>query len=188
MRTITLKLYKFEELSKDAQRVAKNNVGFETYDSDLWECARAAQKLYDRLKEPIEDIYGNRLRTWIVNNIMDELTSTKYYGNRWGREPKFRFSRIFKEVDEANLTGVSFDYDFLAPLMDFVKKPDESVSNYDLARTNLESIAMDIINAEEEYFYSDEGFSDYCEGNNMEFLHSGVPFDSVVKDCVTVVF
>lgn len=183
-----LNLFKFEELSKEAQEVAKKNVEFACYEGEMWESARKAQELYDRLKEPIEDICGNRLRTWIVNNVMDELTSTKYYGVRYGKNAKFRFSKIFTEVDEANLTGLCFDYDFLKPLMDFVKKPDEDVDNYQLARTDLNRIAQNLIDAERDYFYSDEGFSEYCETDNMEFLQDGVPFDSIVKDCVTVAF
>lgn len=187
MRTIELNLFKFEELSKEAQEVAKKNVEFEQYDSDLWLCARKAQELYNRLKIG-EAISGNRLRTWIVNNILPDLTSTKYYGKRYGENAKFRFSKIFTEVDECNLTGVCFDYDFLKPLMDFVKEPNENVNNYQLARTDLNMIAQELIAAEMDYFYSDEGFSEYCEAENIEFLRDGVPFDSIVKDYAVISF
>ncbi len=187
MRTIKLNLFKFEELSKEAQEKAKANVEFEQYDSDLWESARAAQKLYDRLKIGYV-IRGNRLRTWIVNNLLPDLTSTKYYGKRYGENAKFRFSKIFTEVDECNLTGVCFDYDFLKPLMDFVKKPNKYVDNYQLALTSLNRIAQELIDAERDYFYSDEGFSEYCEADNMEFLQDGVPFNAIVKDCVVISF
>lgn len=177
MRTVKLNLFKFEELSKEAQDVAKNNISFEQYDGDLWESAREAQKLYDSLKTGYI-ISGNRLRTWIVNNILPYLTNAKYYG----KITKFRFSKIFTGVDEGNLTGMCFDYDFLGPLMDFVKKPDEDVDNYQLARTDLNRIALNLIHAEEDYFYSDEGFYEYCEANDMEFLQNGVPFNDFVKD------
>lgn len=187
MRAITLKLFKFEELSKEAQNKAKKNIDFEQYDSDLWLCATEAKKIYKRLRIDYV-ISGNRLRTWIVNNILPDLTSTKYYGVRYGKNAKFRFSKIFTEVDEGNLTGVCFDYDFLGPLMDFVKKPDENVDNYQLARTDLIGIAQSLIDAERDYFYSDEGFSEYCEAENIEFLQDGVPFDSIVKDCVVMSF
>ena len=187
MRTITLKLFNFEELSKEAQEVAKKNVEFEYYDSEMGESAREAQELYDSLKMGYV-ISGNRLRTWIVNNILPELTSTKYYGVRYGENAKFRFSKIFSEVDAGNLTGVCFDYVFLGPLMDFVKSPDEQVDNYQLARTDLNRIAQSLIDAERDHFYSDEGFSMYCEDKNMEFLQDGVPFDSIVKDCAVISF
>ena len=179
MRTIKLNLFKFEELSKEAQEVAKKNVEFEQYDSDLWDCARAAQELYDMLKIDYV-ISGNRLRTWIVNNILPYLTSPKYYG----KDAKFRFSKIFSEVDACNLTGICFDYDFLGPLMDFVKSPDEQVDNYQLARIDLNRIAQKLIDVERDYFYSDEGFSEHCEANDMEFLQNGVPFDSIVKEVI----
>lgn len=187
MRTIKLNIFKFEELSKEAQEVAKKNVEFEQYDSDLWLCARAAQKLYDMLKIDYV-ISGNRLRTWIVNNILPYLTSTKYYGRRYGKDAKFRYSKIFSEVDACNLTGVCFDYDFLGPLMEFVDNPDEQVDNYQLARTNLNSIIRSLIDAERDYFYSDEGFSEHCEANDMEFLQNGVAFSAFTKELETTIF
>lgn len=168
MRTIKINLYKYEELTDKAKLCAKDLTPYPYGDDpDMQQSAQKAQEIYTRIGEIQEDIQGARLYTWIQNNIIDELTRAKYYGNA----PKFRTSKIFKEVDPMNLTGVCYDYAFLKPIMDFLKDPQGD--SYSLSRTSFIRIWDRIIEEEEAYFYSDESFAEYCEENDLEFLING---------------
>lgn len=102
MRTIRTKIYKFEELGKEAQENALNNVrqtqNFDWLVSEAVESLRRfcdvfnirysqfdfCQMNYSRWEHRIDDVIlnlsGQRLATWIWNNKRGDIYEGKYYG------------------------------------------------------------------------------------------------------------
>ncbi len=192
---ITIKLYQFDELSQAAQEIAiseererREERGF----NNVWEdCQKDAAKeflkafdLSDSVRKRIElysdyitgqainqgsELVGLRLRTWLINNYSHVFYETKRYYKRH----KARYSKIFKVVRNFPLTGIYYDKFVLQPMRDFITKPTES--------TTLESLLYDClhaldkaIEAEEQYFYSDEGIGyDLTHEYNQYYTDAG---------------
>lgn len=183
METIKLNIYRYSELSDEAKQSAMRYFEKHYDDSCYAEqarlSAREAQKIYDKFRHIEREIKGARLYKWIVNNILPELETRKFYhimGNRVvsyysdGRASQYhkgRFSRIQRETGWTyGLTGVCYDCDFLGPLYDFMNKPTDNTDNDDLARTDLDYIFRQIMDREYEDFFDDEWLSEYA-GMNM---------------------
>ena len=183
MKTIEVKVYNFDELSNEAKCRAKNNFEHD----DFWAIERmnskkAADDIYQSIS-PEETISGVRLYKYIQNNVMPKLRNYKYYSRKsayfadysHGRamKQKYRFSKIQFSEDQDNLTGYCDDYEFLAPLFDFMKNPSDNVNSDDLRNTNTSLIYQKISESEYENFLTDENFSEYCTVNDMLFYENG---------------
>lgn len=144
MRTVTETVYTYAELSEKAKQAVKSSWKYD----DFW-CEerkismKEAQKLYNILDPAnydnyILDISGLRLYKYIVNNILPKLKLHFKYVKGGGKYESHkaksgeRLSKIQYSYEPSNLTGLCYDYDFLKPIMDFLKKPDENTTNLDL--------------------------------------------------------
>lgn len=80
--------------------------------------------------EAVEELTGNRLRTWLLNNyVYKYLESPKVY---WGKGlKKKRFSRVQND-NSCVLTGYYLDDEILRPLYDFIDKPDDDSTLEDI--------------------------------------------------------
>lgn len=185
MKTVTLNLYSFDELNEEAKEVAKEN----TECSDFWaddsyNSYKAAKELY-QLFDIENEIHGERLYSFIQNNIFPQLTARKlyaknmqYYTPKKNIEKSQRLSKIFKEIDPMNLTGYCDDCMFLAPIFDFMEKPDTSTTNTHFLNINLKSIADKIAQNERDSFYEDDNFCEFCEENNILFTIMGKKYEN----------
>lgn len=191
METVSISIFTFAELSEKAKQKALENYVYN--DEYHWshECLQSLKKgldffdctlksysidwlgYYDiSIKEwdckKTENLSGNRLRTFILNSYGHALMQPKVYKSKSGLKRK---SKVMFEETSCPFTGVCFDEDFLNVIRKFVAKPDD--------RTFIELIE-DAANAviksgqkDAEYQFSEEGYSDFCEANEIMFTEDG---------------
>lgn len=161
MKTIEIKLYKFAELSEEAKQTAIDNYRYQDND-DFWETDRlasykAAKNIYDDLHNIQEEIKGARLVAWIENNLShlwmntnviskhaDGKIKNSYFAYKYHNPIKYRLSKIFKtnNLDNCPLTGICYDFDFLQPIIDFLREPDKHTTNLNLKMPSYEEVAQ----------------------------------------------
>ena len=190
MRTIKIKVFTFDELNEEAKENARNwwrNFGLD----DVWFEERKAsyydaKKLYDELECIEGEIFGSRLYAWIENNLSHNWTEQcvfskhkdgSFRSNWWSHKydcVKSRTSRIKRvnNLEGCPLTGVCYDYNFIKPIIEFMKSPSSSVSNLDLSIPSYESVAEEDF----EWMNSDEYIDDAIEANEYEFTEDGNKF------------
>ena len=192
MKTIEMIVYKFHELDENVQRKIVENWRDDDYffwsreyeDSldkfiHILACAGIDIKVRDfnlfnnyisyRVSYPqyVEDLQGERLRTWIINNIAGCLRKKKEYK----KNGKTRKSNIFWEFDEY-LTGYYVDHDLLLPFLDAIK--------YKGFVSDMEDIVSDSLNNwitaySSDYFdwLSEERIIEDIEINDYDFYANG---------------
>jgi hypothetical protein len=124
----------------------------------------------------VDELSGNRLRTYLINNHYNLLFERKPYGNytkneQTGKWSYKRRSNIFFIEPSCVLTGYCLDESILEPLRNFVNKPDSS--NFEELLNDCFNSWVQACNADYEYYYSEESFSEHCEANEYEFDESG---------------
>ena len=191
MKTVEIKLMTFAELSEEAKQNAIDNYRNRPYFDDFWENERvnsfkAAEKIYKDLRHIQEEIKGARLVAWIENNLSHLWTDTNriskhadgkiknsYFQYKYDNPVKVRISKVFKtnNLDNCPLTGVCYDFDFLQPIIDFLRNPDEHTTNLDLVIPSYESIAE----RDHEYMNTDEFIIEEIENRHdgEEFTEDG---------------
>lgn len=186
MKTISINLYQFNELSKEAKQKVMDNWQYD----DAWQADR--QKSYDKAKELYAlfetegEISGARLYAFIQNNILPQLKRRikyvkadlpkgyhKYASSKIYPDEKARFSRIEYSEDASNLTGYCSDYAFLEPIFDFLKNPTDGTTNEDLLNTDLDSIYEKESQSDYNDFFEEANFAENCEANEYTFEENG---------------
>lgn len=146
----------------------------------------------ERVDDQILELSGLRLRTWLINNFTflwkpkwkGSLKTNEYVKHNRIKSPKEvnsignRYNPYYSGCQVDNccvLTGMCYDNDFLKPIYDFIKKPNES---------NLESILDDCFSSlrktvedEQDYRYSDEGIMQDISDQGLEFDEFGEEFN-----------
>lgn len=181
MKTITLNLYNYSELSDSAKQNALNNYcndgefiagddylatlkkaleffngSLDDYSIDWMEPYRSNYKF--SLDKNAENLQGVRLFKYIENNFS---TYRNPYTNKI--EPTFAGNCPF--------TGCSSDEDFLDPIRVFMKKPDNTTFE-DLIKDCIESL-LSAACKDAEYEQSEENFIEMCEANEYTFEKDG---------------
>lgn len=155
MRTETISIYKFSELSEKAKQRAIDKHQYK----DFWYSDRkasydAAKELYNKIRNIEGDVSGIRLYKFIQNNILPELRNrllyykqegyekgySKYFSSKIQGQKTARFSKIQYNEEATNLTGYSSDYAFLEPIFDFLKEPSVDMTSDRLYNVNLDRI------------------------------------------------
>ena len=179
---------------EDWMKVIKT--GLEEFNCTIgnWEvdysCANRSHVPFTVQSDFVEEISGWRLRTWLINNFSDTIYPKKYYGklvntfkdgtpipvskeHRAGLRHVKRYSKVLAG-DECNITGFCGDYDFMKPILEFIKKPDTSTFK-DLIE---EAIHNTLKGMEQEYdnTQSMEYFEEEAEANDMEFYEDGTRY------------
>jgi hypothetical protein len=200
MKTIEIKLFQFDELSDESKQRAIQewreegidhwwtdeyietikkglkafDAVFADYEIDFAETYRSSWRI-DAL-EPKEEITGQRLRTWIINNYWGVLYSKKHYGeytkDATGTWKYPRYSRIIQTESDCPFTGFCGDNDFLEPMRKFIKRPNDGQTFKDLLNECVESVLF-AGNKDFEYQYSDEGIAETIRGNEYDFRANG---------------
>ena len=120
-------------------------------------------RTYDHIKfEMDNEVEGQRLRTWIINNF--DLWQPKRYYKRWEKQ---RRSRIFKERTEGN--GVCYCMDLIDVIFDFLKNP----TDMDDLCSDLGNKIAKMFENEEEYTRSEEYILESIEANGYKFKENG---------------
>lgn len=153
MKTIEIKLYKFDELSEAAQQKAINNerenLDHQFIYDDAYSTVKEFNLLFDteegrnswldcrteNIKDEVLDLKGFRLQKYIWNNYKNQLFKGKYY-SLWSKKEKSykhykegypvlksRRSKVLKDYS-CVLTGMCYDNDILSPIYDFLEKRD----------------------------------------------------------------
>lgn len=147
MKTYTIKTYYFNELSEEAKQKAfekdRNSILNDIYNDEFCATLEAFEKIFnisvyrwevypnyytfdfhqkdgdnaDEINDPL------RLAAYVWNNYARYIKKGKFYSTAGkyidGKYTcKFRHSRVMLEMDNCPLTGVCFDNDILAPIID----------------------------------------------------------------------
>jgi hypothetical protein len=190
MRTETISIYQFSELTEKAQRKALDE--FEAFMAHIYDeaektvnqfcsdfCVKTGSRSWldyrcNKFDDPINELTGVRLRTWLINNYGRLFTERKCFGEYKKRGEKWNYARRSKVIFQPTccpLTGVIYDEVILQPLRDFIKKPGNSNLDdlfYDCFETLRNSIDSEI-----EYRNSDEAKIEDIEANGYEFYENG---------------
>lgn len=186
MRTETISIYQFSELSDEAKETAISEHREFLQREDFWGAERlasyrAAEKLYEDLHNIEETISGGRLVAWIQNNLshywerknyISKHEDGKIVNSDWKHKhgsTKKKLSRVFStnNLENCPLTGVCYDYDFLLPIIEFMRKPSSRIDNTDLTIPDYEKIAERDIDFDDDYVIEN------IEANNYEFNEDG---------------
>jgi hypothetical protein len=199
MKTVSVNLYTFDELSEKAKQKARDWFAAQGWDdtTEAQASLRAFEKVFPvRIKDwnvgwggdyirfffegkdEIEALSGWRLATYIWNNYRDDIYKGKYYSTKGFYDEnkkyhyKFRHSKVILESGSCPFTGDCYDEDLLDPLWKFLKNPSDSICFSDLMRMCLDSWVK-CISSEADYHTTDEYISETCDANDYHFLESG---------------
>lgn len=198
MKTIEIKVYKFDELNtvgKESAIQTERLNGIDT--SFIYSEAKNTVERFcevfgvragsnslnygyfeNEYLDEILDFTPERLKKYILNNFGDTLFKGKYYSTKGeyinGKfHYKFRHSNIIKVDKNCNLTGVCYDESILHPIYAFLDGSEYQQYNLDeLFKFCFESLKNDI-DSEIEAMQGDEYISEQLIDNDFDFLESG---------------
>lgn len=165
------------------------------YSFDYCEMYRSEWKF--NIEENVLELSGQRLATYLWNNFRRELFKGKYY-NSWTSTKKIFHKKVestlkskatgwsdksqygeywnvyhgLKLEHSCVLTGVCYDEDILAPIYQFIDKPNSRIDFETLLQDCLHSLAHSV-SSEIEYQSKDECIIDMIEANEYEFDEDG---------------
>lgn len=198
MREVTEKVYTIDELSEKAREKAYYKwLEFNDYawssdnEKTLKEFANTfditiANWEYDTCRHHVrfsvnndflEEMQGQRLATYIHNNFYDNIIKGKYYSTKGIYvDGKYnyvhRYSKIIIEKYNCSLTGYYIDNEILAPVFEFLEKPNK--------HTTFESLMEECLDRWGETCVSDfesctsmEYFIEQSKDNKWEYYIDG---------------
>ena len=199
MRKVENIVYKFDELSAEAQKRAIDDI---RNDNDIWwfvdealhsfnaisDCMGLKVKDYNfslcnysyvKLTRPdthfveCRDITGARAYTFIINNFIKNIQYAKYYNKIYYKNNKTRRSKIAYD-DSCIFTGMCYDDVFINTWNEWQEKLRGSryISVEDFL-TMLEHNMVNEVIDNASYYYSDEGIIEYIMERDIEFYEDG---------------
>lgn len=126
------------------------------------------------IDDEINELKGIRLLKYLNNNYFDKLFPKKvYYLKGYSKK---RTSNIYYSFISP-LTNSYFDDDILQPIFDFLEKPDENLTFYQLLEQCLD-YWLGAYESECQYFSDEEHFIEYCKENKILFDEKGTVLNS----------
>ncbi len=150
MKTVSIKLYSFDELSEKAKQYAINrereNLSRDYIYDDAEKTVDRFNEIFNvkqgrnswlefslsHLDDNILNLKGQRLRTYIINNFWNDLFKGKYF-SLWSKTEvsyehykdgypvlKSRHSKVIFD-NSCTLTGVCYDHSLLQPMYEFLE-------------------------------------------------------------------
>ena len=192
MRIVETKVFKFYELSKEAQEKAFEDwlgyAQYPYYDDYNESMKKFIEMLNGKIQvssvtsyvsynsyfdEEVENLSGVRLAKYLWNNFGEEIFRPEhYYGNyNPGRKIKVLKSKIHYKY-ECPLTGCYTDHSLLDPMVEFMRKPIVGVTMLELLDDCFGTFVREIKNSVDDWFCM-EVFNDECEVNDWEFYANG---------------
>jgi len=143
---------------------------------------------YSHLEDNILQLSGARLYKWLINNYSKNWIDRNYiskhkdgsFKNSYFQYKydcvKYRKSRISvtNNLENCPLTGVCYDMDIMQPVIDFLKKPDNST--FEDLINGIESAISKTFNNVDKWINSDEFIKDELEANDYQFTEDGKIF------------
>lgn len=201
MKTITINVFTYDELSEDAKERAYNSwlSGSRDYfwgeenrktlekfaeeinvNIDHWEYGGRGEGVrwssdWDYEDEKME-LSGLRLLRYIQNNWSGFLYYGRYYSKTRATSEPGKYAYVSRKSKvlfsrEPDLTGYCIDYSICSPIYDFIKKPDNTTLKELI--NNCFYSWIEACNEDLEYTQSQEYFADEAEANNYEFDEDG---------------
>ena len=195
MRTQTINIYSFNELSEEAQEKALNDYresiteifwadeiieslkglfekcnGITLKDWSLGDCQSWLRVSFDR--DEIGDFTGKRAMSWIENNLLINIRIPENSLSMNGTRRKLaKYGQYYRAgmIEPCPFTGYCSDDDFLQDLISEVKQGT-------VLKTAFEGLAVTcqkLIQNEMEYQQSEEYIKEHFEMNNCEFDEDG---------------
>lgn len=173
METRTITICTFRELPPEAQKRALDK--WQTRAADVF-YGVYSQDYYDTL-EAFEELTGIRF---------DGHPYRQRFKDSWGHDilslsgvrlwKYLQNSGIAKSIaEDCPLTGFCADEDILRQLRAFLKHPDDGITFRELAGQCYTELQK-TMEAEYEYVSSADGFTAYCDANEVMFFESGVEY------------
>lgn len=199
MRTETINIYKFSELSEDAKQKALND--YEPFiDADLSDIVSVLKKGLNELNAELsnwsisalpdrgdfikikfpdhaENIEYTRLISYIYNNYYKLLYRPKQLGvyTKLGEDGIYkRFSKIQYIQTDCPISGICYDYDFLQPIYDFLGCP-KNITLEELIQDCADNL-IKAMHRQAEYLYSDKGKEEDIDSQGLEFHEDGTQY------------
>ena len=196
MRTESISIYKFNELSDDKKQLVFENWRNNRYEYD-WQsewidslngfaestgitinnyelspyCYSYVSWTFNHDWDlDIEALSGLRLRTWLINNWVSQWEKGKYLDHIEGKKFRPIYSKCQTEIS-CPLTGVGSDHDLIDPVLSFIAKPDDRDLN-EIIQSCMDSFVKGYC-ADMEAQDSDEYITDTIEANEYEFYADG---------------
>jgi len=191
MKTKTINIYSFDELSEEAKEKAlqdykeRNTEIFwmdetiESLEGLFKNCDGISLKDYslgeynswirvDFTNEEVENFTGKRAMAWLENNLLSNIR-VSYYGDK--RKELRQYGKYYYagQIKPCPFTGYCVDDDLLDDLIKEVKEG----SDLKTAFEGLASTVQRIIQNEVEYQNSNEYITEHFEANNYEFDEEG---------------
>ena len=201
MPTYTIKTYYFNELSREAQERAfardLNAIPDDIYNDEFRATLAAFEKIFDisvyrwdvssnsylfdfqqtgngnadEIRDPL------RLAAYVWNNYAKYIKKGKYYSTPIkyidGKPTyKYRHSRVLFEMDNCPLTGVCFDNDILAPVLDCLEYK-RFFDTYDDLMTDCLNRFFETWRDALSYSESFEFYEEEALANEWEYLADG---------------
>ena len=193
MRTATIEIYKYEELSDAAKekarewfREANQNDGY-AWESENQDTLKAFLDMFDcQLRRDfcrcndsdIGELSGLKLHKYLTANFYSEIFKPKQYWicqgikNCVGSGAKKRESNIFVNPYNCSLTGYCMDNEILEPVINFILKPNVNTCFDDLMDSCFEAYKK-AVQKDRDFQDSDEYIEESIIANEYEFTADG---------------
>lgn len=169
MKTVTVEIFEFNELSDKAKQTAIGRYREKYLDlSFIWDDGKATVKAFcevfnirttkqywtepylDNIDDDILELTGSELRDYIVEKIPEK----------------------YLVRGECLLTGMCYDVDMLSPIWDFMESSSSQYNYEELIQDCFYQLEQ-VLKADDEYQYSDEAISETIEANAYQFTIDG---------------
>lgn len=189
MKIIQLKLYPLEELSDTAQEKAHNDylaTAGHAWAEENRESLLSFAKLFpvniqdweygyrnyinwsSQIEENHQELNGVRLLKHLLNEYIPALEKFKYLQHVKG---KAHYSKVQKEIS-CPFTGYYMDEVLIAPILKFIKNPDENLTMEDLLSDCLQSWVF-ACDSDYQSTLTMEYFKEMSEANNWTYEENG---------------
>ena len=193
MKTLEIKLYNFEELTKEAKQKAIENYkndNFETlgeyWQEENFNSIKAILTFFDVKIKDFEIDYSSAARSCIYWEFKSEYTEElknlfgarlfKYIQNNYIGKKTGSFNSVFDgKHDEGRclFTGYCADHDIISPIVEFLEKPTKYI--------NFEDLINNVISAGLQYIENEYNYQNSDEAITYELLNSDFYFNSSGK-------
>lgn len=192
MRTVTINLFSFDELSESAKQKALNHFRENNYYSDFSDMVNTIEKIAEKCNfhcewlnnneidyyiedyywEEIENLKGKRAFAYVMNNYISPNMINKTYRLKNNYYSKSRKSKLFKTINDCCFTGYAVDCCFFEAFKEWKNKFNNNTTVGEFIILLSKKLNKEW-EAEIDYVNSDEFIEEVMTYNGYEFLEDG---------------
>ena len=177
----------------------RNNDNYNEYATEITESVKEVAELFNlvfgrqytdirtgHIEDTILQLQGVRLYKWLINNYSSYWTDVNYISKHKNGKfknsyfeykydcVKYRKSNISvtNNLENCPLTGVYYDMDIMQPVINFLKRPDNST--FEDLINGIESAISKTYQSNEEWVNSNEYITEEIQANEYEFTSNGI--------------